>query len=381
MLFISIILVGISQTQPPNSNFEDWVGTDSLVDWNSAIVFDLGPPFGSLRIPTAERTSDAIQGEYAVKMETYEQEFTGQIIPGMMLLGNVNLSLDDFSIGGGVEYTERPFGMAVNVKYFPAENDTAFITAYMTKYNEVSQSTDTIGLTIYPLFETIADYTEILMPFVYFSEENPDTLNILIMSTNPLNMKVGSTLFVDSLFMLDEVEPFPTLALPATDITETGFTANWVPSPYSSDYYFDLAADEEFTDIISEYNDFDVADYTLDVEIPEEYSEFDDFYYRVSVNYGDTATSINSNIINVTLLETINNCELDDFTNFYFKNNILYLYGLIKNSEVVVYDAVGRVKLREISKSSNIEIQIDQHGIYIVNIIQNQKKYSFKIVR
>ncbi len=290
-------IVSLSQEpQAPNSNFENWDSLDSLIDWNSAVFIDLGPPVGVIRIPMAEQESaDVFEGDYAVKMET--KDYMGYTVPGMMQLGQLNSQ--EFIIEGGYPFEARPMGMSVFAKYNPAENDTAMVFAYMTKYNQANNSTDTIGATVYPIWDTIADYTELLMPFVYESADTCDTINIVFMSTNPLNMKIGSVLWVDSLRLKYSIDAYPTLALPASDVTDTSFIANWTPSPYSFEYYLDVASDSNFIDILPGYDNIVVDTFNFYVHIPETQQGQEEYFYRVRVKYADTATSINSNVIKV----------------------------------------------------------------------------------
>lgn len=287
-------ILSFSQEQPPNQNFENWVGTDSLVNWNSAVFYDAGFPIGVLRIPLATRDDNSIQGSYAVKMETQDVYNSGTIAPGMIMLGNLNLENEEMPISGGIPFADRPLGLSVFTKYTPANNDTAYLFAYMTKWNEATQTSDTIGGTMYYFTDTIAEYTELLLPFIYQSVDTCDTLNIIFTSSSPFAPQVGSTLFVDSLQMVYEMTAFPTLALPATDVTETEFTANWVPSPYSFDYYLDVATDSNFVNPVVGYDNVVVDTNFLVVTPPTKTQEY---FYRVRVKYGDTAVSVNSNVI------------------------------------------------------------------------------------
>ncbi|MBN2892028.1 MAG: T9SS type A sorting domain-containing protein [Bacteroidales bacterium] len=363
-------VVTFSQTVPQNKNFENWIdlGTngDSLVKWNSAIWYDAGV-FGMIRIPFAEQSTDAFQGDYAAKLETKEESFTGMILPGIIQLGKFDLEGDGMPIYGGVPFSERPLGLSVFAKYFPADNDTAFVMAYLTKYN--GTSTDTIGLTFYPLTDIIPDYTELLMPIIYESEDAPDTLNIVIISTNPLNMKVGSTMYVDSLQLLYEMSAFPTLALEATQITETSFTANWIPSPYVSDYFFDLATDSNFVSIIPDFDNISVDTFNFDITLPEAYFNYENLFYRVRVNYNDTATSINSNVVKVIKGVPINiEDKINEFKNFTIENNTINLSNVPLNSEILIYDILGKIYFSTKTNSTEISIPIINSGIYILEI-------------
>lgn len=469
LILIVAFFYGNSQTQVPNANFENWhtisTSNDSLEGWNAAVFFDVGFPIGVLRIPTAERESvEVFQGNYAVKMET--KNMYGFTVPGMMQLGRLLLSDDDLDIVGGIPFADRPLGISFYAKYSPAVSDSAFMFAYSTKYNDATETTDTIGATFYTITETLSDFTQILLPFVYQSDEMPDTLNIIFLSTNPLNMKVGSTLWVDSLQMKYDVDAYPTLAFPATDITDTSFTANWLPSVYSTEYFLDVATDQNFENIIPEFDDLLVNSFAYSVIIPQANQNADNYYYRVRVKYGDTATSVNSNVETVKLaypticlsatqitaqsfkanwlsknlaesynlqvakdaeftdfvlgfenynlidtsfvvsglepvsdyyyrvqvvysfatspfsnimsLNTLNLKTVDNFTSYYVKNNILFISDLVVNSQIDIFDVLGKNIISLQCNSTSVEIPISVSGTYIVLISNKYKKNSFK---
>jgi len=309
-IYIVLILIfatftGFSQTQVPNQYFENWHTisdpNDSLENWSTAVFYDLGGLWGVIRVPTAEQeASDVFQGSFSVKMECYQEQYSGILVPGMMQLGNLVVSDDDMDINGGYPFADRPLGMSFYAKYQPATADTAFMLAYLTKYNSSTNSSDTIGASMYLFTETLADYTKILLPFAYQSEDMPDTINIIFISTNPENMKVGSTLWVDSLYMKYDFDAYPTFTFAATNVTDTSFVANWFPLPGAVNYSLDVATDTNFVQIIPEYNDLIVSSYSQTVNIPDAYQDEENYFYRVRVNYTNT-TSINSNVTAVKL--------------------------------------------------------------------------------
>lgn len=54
--------------------------------------------------------------------------------------------------------------------------------------------------------------------------------------------------------------PPPTaLALPANDVTHSGFTANWAPTSSVETYYFDLATDPSFTSLVEGYSNAEIS--------------------------------------------------------------------------------------------------------------------------
>ena len=88
------------------------------------------------------------------------------------------------------------------------------------------------------------------------------------------------------------------VALPATNITETSFTANWEGVTGATGYRLTVATDAAFTDIVAGFNSLDVGNVlTYDVpglDIGHEY------FYRLTA-YNPVYTSAYSNVIEVNL--------------------------------------------------------------------------------
>lgn len=306
LFFLGIFLianVGYSQHQQiENSNFENWTGS-TADNWHSSFSVDLPYPLDSATIYTAEQSSDAADGQYSSKLETksISDGSNTYIVPGLTQLGILTYDAGNVMISGGDSLYDRPLGMSIFVKYTPAENDTAFIFLYMTKYNQSNDTRDTVGGIIYPITDTILNYTELNIPVLYKDTVQGDTINIIFLSSSPFNPVEGSVLYVDSLTLLYDFVAYPTVALPATNYTDTSFTANWVQSPLSNQYFLDVATDTNFTNIVTGYDNLAVDSFLCNVIIPTSFQGSKNYYYRVRVNYGDSVASENSNVMSVKM--------------------------------------------------------------------------------
>ncbi len=292
LFFLSFVFAfSFAKAQEPqieNSDFENWSDSHTAVNWNSVIHT------GFVDVYTADRSTDAYQGTYAASLTT--QSVYSYIVPGIIQLGELVLVGDSVAITGGEPFAARPTGLRAFLKYTPVNNDTAFIISYLTRYDTTTQSTDTIGGTFYPVMDTVLEYTEINVPFLYDDTLMSDSINIMCISSNPLNPQVGSHLIVDSIALIYEFMAYPTVALPATNVTDTSFTANWYASPLSNEYYLDVATDSNFVNILSGYDNLLVDTFSYHVSISGNDPQY---FYRVRVKYGDTATSVNSNVVSV----------------------------------------------------------------------------------
>ncbi len=371
-----IATFGVSQTQVPNENFEDWstntTANDSLDYWNAAIYVDLGYPLGVVRVATAaQESSDVVQGSFAVKMET--RDVYGNTVPGMMQLGRLFVSNDNFSISGGIPFTDRPLGMSFFAKYTPAGTDTAFMFTYLTRYDNTTHTTDTVGGSFYIITDTVASYTQILLPFVYKDTVTPDTMNIIFISTSPFDMKVGSTLWVDSLQLKYSFDAYPTIALAATKVTDTSFTANWFPSAMANEYYLDVATDTNFVHIIPGFDNLLVDTFNYDVTIPSANQNSQNYFYRVRVKYGDTATSVNSNVITVvplypTVALPATDISITGFTANWAKQNNAQSYNLDVATDILFTSYVTGYQALSTTDTSKVVSGLDADSTYYYRV-------------
>ncbi len=292
-IFMAVVLAGYSQEQIENGNFENWTTSQDPVNWNNTI------DVGGFIIYTASRTTDAAQGNYAADLTTVN--IYGNIIPGLIQLGELNVG-DSIDVYGGDSIGVRPKGFSFFYKYSPADNDTAIIYSYLTRYDTLNHIVDTVAVTGFVIWDTVDTYKQMFLPYIYSDTDTtivPDTINILFMSSSINNPKEGSELLVDSVNLVYTFYPYPTFAMKATDVTPQGFVANWFPGVYSQKYFLDVATDTSFNNYLSGYENLPVND-TESVFIPIDSTNITRYYYRVRVNYGDTAVSENSNIIEVT---------------------------------------------------------------------------------
>jgi phosphodiesterase/alkaline phosphatase D-like protein len=119
----------------------------------------------------------------------------------------------------------------------------------------------------------------------------------------------------------NDVLPAPTIpvATAATNITSTGFTANWNSFVGATSYFLDVSTASDFSTFLSDYNGKEVGNVTsYDITALDPNTTY---YYRVRSTDG-TATTSNSNIITVgTLVPAPNALAATNITSTGFTAN------------------------------------------------------------
>ncbi|PLW95731.1 MAG: hypothetical protein C0593_13385 [Marinilabiliales bacterium] len=187
-----------AQNPIPNSSFEAWNPQGNYSDpesWdtpNAALSF--------LNVITVSESDDAYEGTKSIKLET--GSLFGAMIPGTATLGEINVDIMnmDASIDGGVPYDERPLRLRGFYKYAPQTGDTCAIIALFYKYNAETGIRDTVGVGSFLSSGSTSEWTEFSANIDWYNAENPDTTNIIMLSSASMTISSGgSQLLIDDL--------------------------------------------------------------------------------------------------------------------------------------------------------------------------------------
>ncbi|MDQ7816899.1 MAG: LamG-like jellyroll fold domain-containing protein [Melioribacteraceae bacterium] len=174
--------------------------------------------------------------------------------------------------------------------------------------------------------------------------------------------------------------PSAPVAITATDLKETSFTAKWNASSGATGYYLDIAIDGSFNSILSNYNNKDVGN-VISYSVTGLATNFT-YYYRVRA-YNTGGTSGNSNTITVTIVTHVDEDNLpaefvlhQNYPNPFNPSTIIQ-FSIPKEIHVVlnVYNALGEIIAELLNRSlspATYSIRFDAtdlpNGIYFYKI-------------
>jgi|GEM_PF-845955 len=109
----------------------------------------------------------------------------------------------------------------------------------------------------------------------------------------------GASPNFEELVVLVNQQPSTPVAIAATSVTQSVFTANWNTVSGATNYFIDVATDPCFSNILSNYNNISVSTNSFSVTSLSASSPY--YYYRVRASNA-SGTSLSSNVITVSTL-------------------------------------------------------------------------------
>ena len=186
----------------PNSNSELWVEEtdfENPQNWSTS-NFSL---YGVVTFNTVDKlTDDVYSGSFCPKLETKSQFVNNSEVKvvGLLTLGSfdVNLATRQAHITGGIPFISKPLGLEGYYKYTAANIDSCFVDIALTKFNSQLSVQDTVAHGRFSS-SSVTSWTHFDLPIKYFSDETPDSMNIVILSSDTSIFEAGSTLWIDNL--------------------------------------------------------------------------------------------------------------------------------------------------------------------------------------
>jgi len=259
-LVLALATVGIVNAQILNPSFEQWTtqgAFENPTSWETSNV-TVNTGLFPITIETVTKNSDAQQGSYAAKLTSVSPMGFSAVAPGLLTLGTFNLDImaQTGTVSGGVPCTDRPTHFNGFFKYEPQGSDSCFIACVLFKWNATTQSPDTVGAALFTSADNITSWTAFNIPFTYNSSETPDTMNVIIMSSDGrYTPVVNSTLYIDNLSITSD----------NSSVSDIDNTAGSLPYPNPSAGYVRLSNLKTGTEI-SIYNNIGQVVKSLQVE-------------------------------------------------------------------------------------------------------------------
>ncbi len=187
-----------AQTTIPNSSFENWINGNPEY-WDTSNKNILGTIFHGV----LEDTNSPQHGNAAARVSTTIKVVGTYpvILPGILTLGEIQIDIinQTGNINAGIPFNGRPFELKGYYKYNPSAGDSCFLGIAFTKWD--GNQNDTIAEELFFQSSKVQNWTEFIIPIDYNSTDNPDSMNIMIASSDITNFLavLGSTLWIDNL--------------------------------------------------------------------------------------------------------------------------------------------------------------------------------------
>lgn len=182
------------QNSIPNPSFEQWVNNNQPVGWHGLFIDLFMQQFHTL-----SKTTDAQHGNFAARIETIEITYLGAL-PGLASISPIELDLmTGIKIkNAGTPFTAKATKVSGYFKYLQQNNDTAAVIVTFTKWDNQMNRRDTLFIGGFLVNQPVNSY----MPFnisVSLGAQQPDSMNILLVSSASYYPQIGSALLVDNL--------------------------------------------------------------------------------------------------------------------------------------------------------------------------------------
>ncbi len=190
------------QTIIPNAGFETWINHGSYEDpqyWDTPNAEIATIPF--VGKPVVFKSTDNHSGSYSAELITQSIAGIGNV-PGFITLGNLTVDIltQTYTLSGGIPIADKPTHLMGYYKFLPQGGDSCSIGILLTKLN--AGVIDTVGYGYFSTHDTVSDWTHFSAWIDYILTEQPDTMNVMaISSAEETTLDEGTTLYVDDLYL------------------------------------------------------------------------------------------------------------------------------------------------------------------------------------
>ncbi len=191
---LSFIVFNLS-AQVPNGNFESWVNDSTATSWTTTANVVLTLNFG-------HKTTGYSGYGLQINSKLIDLGLTQIKAPGFATLGKItiNMANNTGQTTGGIPFIAKPAQMKGYYKYIPDSTDMMVAAIILTKYNSVMSKTDTVGIGTFTSPDLVSSFTQFTVDINYLlTTVDPDTMNISLLSSNPIAARSNGVLVVDDI--------------------------------------------------------------------------------------------------------------------------------------------------------------------------------------
>lgn len=172
-----LLLAIVVNSQIPNAGFENWttVGSYEVPDeWGN-----MNAVTASSNVFTTVKGSPGSPGDSFIKLTT--KNINGVNTPGVIVSGQLNTTT--LKAESGFPFNQQVKNLTGRYQFMGYSNDSATIAAWLTRWDSDSQRRDTVASLMTRKSGMMHAWANFSLPFVYFSDEVPDTAIIYISSS------------------------------------------------------------------------------------------------------------------------------------------------------------------------------------------------------
>ena len=200
LLYFGTVMTVKGQTLVPNGDFETWINYGSYSNpqyWDTPNQELMSIPFFGTSVVL--KSTDHESGQYSAELMTKHITLPPLDIPGFITLGNLTIDITNasYTITGGYPLTDNPTHVKGYYKYFPKGGDTCLVAIGIFK--TIGTVTDTIGYGYFSEKDSVTDWTPFIFWIDYDTICQPDTMNIIALSTAQETVTPGTVLYLDNI--------------------------------------------------------------------------------------------------------------------------------------------------------------------------------------
>lgn len=174
----------------PNGGFEDWTNTGNYMDPTGWLTSNM-VSFSVEGTLTCEQGSPGAVGAHFAKV-------TDQLLTGMGMQ-QASITIGVQGTFPGFPFTERPDALNGMWQYHPQGGaHDGVVSAALTRWNPVTHQRDVIANAPIHAVDAITSWESFSSPFLYYSEEYPDSAIVSVQASSVLAGD-GTSLWVDAL--------------------------------------------------------------------------------------------------------------------------------------------------------------------------------------